>query len=360
MPRPRRTSRVRSAVVRDLRTHRAQSPLDDEGRAFGPRSAGAVQDPFHPGGSRLRRALRPFRRAPPGGRPLSRRRRPRCRRELASECTAPAKEFHMNRARPIWLAALATVAILAGCDSPPPLAAGGVTAGWPVYGGDAGGSRYSPLDQISRANVRFLKEAWRIRTGDLDAIPPPPGHMAFEATPILVGGLLVLPDAARPRARARSGDRRRALALRRHCRRPPLSGVHVARRGRVDRLRRAGATRPAASASSPRRSSRDSSRSTPAPARSARASGRTERCRSAKASARSAPGNTRSPRRRPSQAISSWSDPRWPTTGASTCPRASCAPTTRAAERSSGRGIRFRAAAKIPRSSSGDPRTQRA
>jgi len=95
--------------------------------------------------------------------------------------------------RSIWLAALATVAIFAGCDSPPPLAAGGVTAGWPVYGGDAGGSRYSPLDQISRANVRFLKEAWRIRTGDLDAVPPPPGHMAFEATPILVGGLLVLP-----------------------------------------------------------------------------------------------------------------------------------------------------------------------
>lgn len=99
----------------------------------------------------------------------------------------------MTLARPIWLAALASVATLAGCDSPPPLAAGGVTAGWPVYGGDAGGSRYSPLDQISRANVRFLKEAWRIRTGDLDVEPPPPGHMAFEATPILVGGLLVLP-----------------------------------------------------------------------------------------------------------------------------------------------------------------------
>jgi quinoprotein glucose dehydrogenase len=68
------------------------------------------------------------------------------------------------------------------------------TAGdWPVYGHDAGGSRFSPLGAITRANVANLREAWRIRTGDLDVVPPPPGHMAFQATPILVGGLLVLP-----------------------------------------------------------------------------------------------------------------------------------------------------------------------
>jgi quinoprotein glucose dehydrogenase len=64
---------------------------------------------------------------------------------------------------------------------------------WPVYGGDAGGTRYSPLADVTRENVGTLREAWRIRTGDLDADPPPPGHMAFQATPILVGGLLVLP-----------------------------------------------------------------------------------------------------------------------------------------------------------------------
>jgi quinoprotein glucose dehydrogenase len=96
----------------------------------------------------------------------------------------------MNPIRPL---AIAMIAASLGCESAPPLAAGGVTAGWPVYGGDAGGSRHSPLDQINRENVRFLKEAWRIRTGDLDADPPPPGHMAFQATPILVGGLLILP-----------------------------------------------------------------------------------------------------------------------------------------------------------------------
>jgi quinoprotein glucose dehydrogenase len=64
---------------------------------------------------------------------------------------------------------------------------------WPVYAGDAGGQRFSPLDQISRANVAQLEVAWQIRTGDLDVEPGPPDHMAFQATPILVDGLLVLP-----------------------------------------------------------------------------------------------------------------------------------------------------------------------
>jgi len=64
---------------------------------------------------------------------------------------------------------------------------------WPFYAGDAGGQRWSPLAQIDRANVAQLEVAWQIRTGDLDADPGPPDHMAFQATPILVDGLLVLP-----------------------------------------------------------------------------------------------------------------------------------------------------------------------
>ena len=65
--------------------------------------------------------------------------------------------------------------------------------GWPVYAGDAGGQRWSPLEQINRTNVAQLEVAWQIRTGDLDAEPPPPSHMSFQATPILVDDLLVLP-----------------------------------------------------------------------------------------------------------------------------------------------------------------------
>jgi quinoprotein glucose dehydrogenase len=73
------------------------------------------------------------------------------------------------------------------------LAAPAAANDWPVYGGDAEGRRWSPLADVTRENVTRLREAWRIRTGDLDVDPPPPGHMAFQATPILVGGLLVLP-----------------------------------------------------------------------------------------------------------------------------------------------------------------------
>ena len=65
--------------------------------------------------------------------------------------------------------------------------------GWPAYGADAGGSRYSPLARIAPTNVGELELAWRIRTGDLAADPPPPLQMAFQATPILVEGVLVLP-----------------------------------------------------------------------------------------------------------------------------------------------------------------------
>src|SRR5262249_4394007 len=32
---------------------------------------------------------------------------------------------------------------------------------WPVYGGDPGGSKYSPLKAIDRTNVGTLVEAWR-------------------------------------------------------------------------------------------------------------------------------------------------------------------------------------------------------
>jgi quinoprotein glucose dehydrogenase len=81
----------------------------------------------------------------------------------------------------------------AACGDPGWSASGDALAGWPFYGSDAGGTRYSRVDQIDRANVPALEEAWRIRTGDLAAEPPPPSHMAFQATPIEVDGLLVLP-----------------------------------------------------------------------------------------------------------------------------------------------------------------------
>jgi quinoprotein glucose dehydrogenase len=65
-------------------------------------------------------------------------------------------------------------------------------AEWPAYGRDPGGSRYSPLSQINRDNVKNLKVAWTYRTGAADVKGRSVGNAAFEATPILVDGVLYL------------------------------------------------------------------------------------------------------------------------------------------------------------------------
>jgi len=64
--------------------------------------------------------------------------------------------------------------------------------GWAHYGGDAGGQRYSPLTQIDRNNVTTLEKAWTYRTGELGEGFRRRDKLAFEATPILVEGLLYL------------------------------------------------------------------------------------------------------------------------------------------------------------------------
>src|SRR5262249_54352988 len=86
---------------------------------------------------------------------------------------------------------LATVVVVcAGClaavhgDTPRP-------PEWPSYGTDPGGTRYSPLGQIDRANVTQLRVAWTYRTGEAGGAPPY-GHIAFEATPLMVDGTLFL------------------------------------------------------------------------------------------------------------------------------------------------------------------------
>jgi quinoprotein glucose dehydrogenase len=66
-------------------------------------------------------------------------------------------------------------------------------AGWPFYGGDQGGSRYSAADEIDPHNVVDLRRQWIYRTGDAkrrDARVM--RRIKFETTPILVDGKLVL------------------------------------------------------------------------------------------------------------------------------------------------------------------------
>ncbi|MEP7336598.1 MAG: pyrroloquinoline quinone-dependent dehydrogenase [Acidobacteriota bacterium] len=63
---------------------------------------------------------------------------------------------------------------------------------WPAYGRDAGGSRYSPLNQINRENAAKLKIAWEYHTGAEEVKAVSSKNAAFESTPILVDGLLYL------------------------------------------------------------------------------------------------------------------------------------------------------------------------
>jgi quinoprotein glucose dehydrogenase len=73
----------------------------------------------------------------------------------------------------------------------PDLAAAG-DVGWAAYGGDSGGSRYSPLEQVTAANVKQLKVAWTFRTGDLGGDFIGGKALTFEATPILYNSVLYL------------------------------------------------------------------------------------------------------------------------------------------------------------------------
>jgi quinoprotein glucose dehydrogenase len=65
--------------------------------------------------------------------------------------------------------------------------------GWPEYGGDAGGRRYSDAALVTPANVDELREQWVYRTGDASSRPAAlMRRVKFETTPILVADKLVL------------------------------------------------------------------------------------------------------------------------------------------------------------------------
>lgn len=63
---------------------------------------------------------------------------------------------------------------------------------WPSYGGDPGGSRYSSLSQITRANVDRLVPAWRFSTGEAGPDFATERHTSFEATPLVIAGTMYL------------------------------------------------------------------------------------------------------------------------------------------------------------------------
>ena len=97
-----------------------------------------------------------------------------------------------------WTGVAAALALVAACDtSRDPGAIGEArprdATPWPSYGGDLGGRRYSPLTGITPQNVGGLEVAWTYHTGDVsDGRGAIPSTTAFEATPILVDGVLYI------------------------------------------------------------------------------------------------------------------------------------------------------------------------
>ncbi|HET9684700.1 MAG TPA: hypothetical protein VFP15_11390, partial [Gemmatimonadaceae bacterium] len=80
---------------------------------------------------------------------------------------------------------VATTAVVVAAASLP--AAAQSAGEWPAYGRDAGGTRFSPLTQVTRDNVRQLAPAWTYHTGELARSDD---RTRFEATPIMVDGTL--------------------------------------------------------------------------------------------------------------------------------------------------------------------------
>jgi membrane-bound PQQ-dependent dehydrogenase (glucose/quinate/shikimate family) len=63
---------------------------------------------------------------------------------------------------------------------------------WPIYGRTSASTRFSPLKQITTANVDKLKVAWTYRTGDLPRNSDAGYEFVFEATPLNIGDTLYL------------------------------------------------------------------------------------------------------------------------------------------------------------------------
>jgi quinoprotein glucose dehydrogenase len=64
---------------------------------------------------------------------------------------------------------------------------------WRFYGGDEGGTRYSTLKQINRANVDSLRRAWTYHTGELElGLKTADFKASFSCTPLVIDGVMYI------------------------------------------------------------------------------------------------------------------------------------------------------------------------
>jgi quinoprotein glucose dehydrogenase len=85
--------------------------------------------------------------------------------------------------RLVLFALILTTLAMAGAQSP-------TSDDWPVYGRNAGGTRFSPLTRITRDNVSKLVVAWRYHTGEpvFDLARQP----SLQVTPIVVNNVMYI------------------------------------------------------------------------------------------------------------------------------------------------------------------------
>jgi len=82
------------------------------------------------------------------------------------------------------------IAVLAGAAFP--LGALGQEVPWAVAGADLAGTRYSRAEEITRDNVASLTQAWVYRTGESEDRFKTRSDTSFEATPLVVDGVMYL------------------------------------------------------------------------------------------------------------------------------------------------------------------------
>ena len=88
-------------------------------------------------------------------------------------------------ARRAWFLAVLVAASLAAAKELPSR-----QVEWLYYGGDPGGSKYSPLTDINAGNVQRLQVAWQWKHWEtpLEEYKTAPGF--FESTPLMIDGVL--------------------------------------------------------------------------------------------------------------------------------------------------------------------------
>ena len=105
--------------------------------------------------------------------------------------TGPTRRcWRASRVLAMLLATFAIIALLGHgyargwFSADPPIDTTGPIAGWDNWGGDPGGTRYSPLTQITPQNVWALKPAWTYHIGRIST-QGKQSSATFEATPII-------------------------------------------------------------------------------------------------------------------------------------------------------------------------------